>query len=233
MLGWKIWQSKRKITSEEMPPKKQTKKKTSTKRSVSGTSTGTQVENPSLFGLKDALETVSKINLQSFPDQELDKVHDFCEKLKEIICEEQIILLKKKLFKAELQADLVIKFAIEYLHRYQLHGFALFMQRVSEQMNTFAYEISLEQNADKLHFTSPSHWMDLNEAFENVFKVEKDTVEVFGKLYPLLQKDSDNKLITMKIGIIEQFEELMELFQSAKKSQDILDIDKKLLKSQK
>ena len=154
-------------------------------------------------------------------------------KVKEIISDEQIILLKKKLFKAELQADLVIKFAIEYLHRYQLHGFAMFLQRISEQMTTFAYEISLEQKTEKLQFTSPSKWMDLNEAFENVFKAEKDTVEAFGKLYPLLRKDSDNKFITMKIGIIEQFEELMAMFQSAKKSQDILDIDKKLLKSQK
>ena len=73
----------------------------------------------------------------------------------------------------------------------------------------------------------------MNEVFEHVFKAEKDTVETFGKLYPLLRKDSDNKLITMKIGVIEQFEELMAMFQSAKKSQDILDIDKKLLKSQK
>lgn len=211
-----------------MPPKKVTKKKkTSVKTS------GTQVENPSLVDLKEALEKVSKVNLHTFPDEELDKIHDFCEKVKEIISDEQIILLKKKLFKAELQADLVIKFAIEYLHRYQLHGFALFLQRISEQMTTFAYEISLEQKTEKLQFTSPSKWMDLNEAFENVFKAEKDTVEAFGKLYPLLRKDSDNKFITMKIGIIEQFEELMAMFQSAKKSQDILDIDKKLLKSQK
>ena len=211
-----------------MPPKKVTKKKkTSVKTS------GTQVENPSLVDLKEALEKVSKVNLHTFPDEELDKIHDFCEKVKEIICDEQVILLKKKLFKAELQADLVIKFAIEYLHRYQLHGFAMFLQRISEQMTTFAYEISLEQKTEKLQFTSPSKWMDLNEAFENVFKAEKDTVEAFGKLYPLLRKDSDNKFITMKIGIIEQFEELMAMFQSAKKSQDILDIDKKLLKSQK
>lgn len=211
-----------------MPPKKVTKKKkTSVKTS------GTQVENPSLVDLKEALEKVSKVNLHTFPDEELDKIHDFCEKVKEIISDEQIILLKKKLFKAELQADLVIKFAIEYLHRYQLHGFAMFLQRISEQMTTFAYEISLEQKTEKLQFTSPSKWMDLNEAFDNVFKAEKDTVEAFGKLYPLLRKDSDNKFITMKIGIIEQFEELMAMFQSAKKSQDILDIDKKLLKSQK
>lgn len=211
-----------------MPPKKVTKKKkTSVKTS------GTQVENPSLVDLKEALEKVSKVNLHTFPDEELDKIHDFCEKVKEIISDEQIILLKRKLFKAELQADLVIKFAIEYLHRYQLHGFAMFLQRISEQMTTFAYEISLEQKTEKLQFTSPSKWMDLNEAFENVFKAEKDTVEAFGKLYPLLRKDSDNKFITMKIGIIEQFEELMAMFQSAKKSQDILDIDKKLLKSQK
>ena len=211
-----------------MPPKKVTKKKeTSVKTS------GTQVENPSLVDLKEALEKVSKVNLHTFPDEELDKIHDFCEKVKEIISDEQIILLKKKLFTAELQADLVIKFAIEYLHRYQLHGFALFLQRISEQMTTFAYEISLEQKTEKLQFTSPSKWMDLNEAFDNVFKAEKDTVEAFGKLYPLLRKDSDNKFITMKIGIIEQFEELMAMFQSAKKSQDILDIDKKLLKSQK
>ena len=211
-----------------MPPKKVTKKKkTSVKTS------GTQVENPSLVDLKEALEKVSKVNLHTFPDEELDKIHDFCEKVKEIISDEQIILLKKKLFKAELQADLVIKFAIEYLHRYQLHGFAMFLQRISEQMTTFAYEISLEQKTEKLQFTSPSKWMDLNEAFNNVFKPEKDTVEAFGKLYPLLRKDSDNKFITMKIGIIEQFEELMAMFQSAKKSQDILDIDKKLLKSQK
>ena len=211
-----------------MPPKKVTKKKkTSVKTS------GTQVENPSLVDLKEALEKVSKVNLHTFPDEELDKIHDCCEKVKEIISDEQIILLKKKLFKAELQADLVIKFAIEYLHRYQLHGFAMFLQRISEQMTTFAYEISLEQKTEKLQFTSPSKWMDLNEAFDNVFKAEKDTVEAFGKLYPLLRKDSDNKFITMKIGIIEQFEELMAMFQSAKKSQDILDIDKKLLKSQK
>ena len=211
-----------------MPPKKVTKKKkTSVKTS------GTQVENPSLVDLKEALEKVSKVNLHTFPDEELDKIHDFCEKVKEIISDEQIILLKKKLFKAELQADLVIKFAIEYLHRYQLHGFAMFLQRISEQMTTFAYEISLEQKTEKLQFTSPSKWMDLNEAFDNVFKAEKDTVEAFGKLYPLLRKDSDNKFITMKIGIIEQFEELTAMFQSAKKSQDILDIDKKLLKSQK
>ena len=211
-----------------MPPKKVTKKKkTSVKTS------GTQVENPSLVDLKEALEKVSKVNLHTFPDEELDKIHDFCEKVKEIISDEQIILLKRKLFKAELQADLVIKFAIEYLHRYQLHGFAMFLQRISEQMTTFAYEISLEQKTEKLQFTSPSKWMDLNEAFDNVFKAEKDTVEAFGKLYPLLRKDSDNKFITMKIGIIEQFEELMAMFQSAKKSQDILDIDKKLLKSQK
>ena len=207
-----------------MPPKKVTKKKKTS---------GTQVENPSLVDLKEALEKVSKVNLHTFPDEELDKIHDFCEKVKEIISDEQIILLKKKLFKAELQADLVIKFAIEYLHRYQLHGFAMFLQRISEQMTTFAYEISLEQKTEKLQFTSPSKWMDLNEAFDNVFKAEKDTVEAFGKLYPLLRKDSDNKFITMKIGIIEQFEELMAMFQSAKKSQDILDIDKKLLKSQK
>ena len=211
-----------------MPPKKVTKKK---KNSVK--TSGTQVENPSLVDLKEALEKVSKVNLHTFPDEELDKIHDFCEKVKEIISDEQIILLKKKLFKAELQADLVIKFAIEYLHRYQLHGFAMFLQRISEQMTTFAYEISLEQKTEKLQFTSPSKWMDLNEAFDNVFKAEKDTVEAFGKLYPLLRKDSDNKFITMKIGIIEQFEELMAMFQSAKKSQDILDIDKKLLKSQK
>ena len=211
-----------------MPPKKVTKKKkTSVKTS------GTQVENPSLVDLKEALEKVSKVNLHTFPDEELDKIHDFCEKVKVIISDEQIILLKKKLFKAELQADLVIKFAIEYLHRYQLHGFAMFLQRISEQMTTFAYEISLEQKTEKLQFTSPSKWMDLNEAFDNVFKAERDTVEAFGKLYPLLRKDSDNKFITMKIGIIEQFEELMAMFQSAKKSQDILDIDKKLLKSQK
>ena len=211
-----------------MPPKKVTKKKTTSVKT-----SGTQVENPSLVDLKEALEKISKVNLHTFPDEELDKIHDFCEKVKEIISDEQIILLKKKLFKAELQADLVIKFAIEYLHRYQLHGFALFLQRISEQMTTFAYEISLEQKTEKLQFTSPSKWMDLNEAFENVFKAEKDTVEAFGKLYPLLRKDSDNKFITMKIGIIEQFEELMAMFQSAKKSQDILDIDKKLLKSQK
>ena len=218
-------QSVNKISSVKMPPKKVTrKKKVSTK--TSSTQSG-QIETPSLFGWKEALEKVAKINLTSLTDdQELDKINDFCEKLKSIISEEQIILLKKKQLKTELQVDLVIKFAIEYLHRYKLVGFADFLQRISEQIGTFVYELSTDKISVQL--TCPKKWMDLNEVLETVFKAEKDTVEVFSKLYPLLTKDQDTKLITMKISIIEQFEQLMELFQSAKTSQDVLEIDKKL-----
>ena len=211
-----------------MPPKKVIrKKKTSTK--TSSTQIG-KIENPSLFGWKEALDRVANINLNSLSDdQELDKINDFCEKLKTIISEEQIILLKKKQLKTELQVDLVIKFAIEYLHRYKLVGFADFLQKISEQIGTFTYELCSDKVS--LQLICPKKWMDLNEVLETVFKAEKETVEVFGKLYPLLTKDQDTKLITMKISIIEQFEQLMELFQSAKTSQDILEIDRKLLGS--
>ena len=222
-----------KILSEtKMPPKKASKvpkkKKTVAVTKSETKSSGTQIENPNWFGWKEALEKVAAINLNTFPDQDLDKINDFCEKLKSIISEEQVVLLKRKQLGAELQSDLVIKFAIEYLHRYKLTGFAQFLQKISEQIGTLVYELSSEQRTGQVQLVCPKKWMDLNEVLETVFKAEKDTVEVFGKLYPLLQKEPDTKLITMKISIIEQFEELMDLFQSAKSSQDVLEIDKKL-----
>ena len=150
-----------KISSVKMPPKKVTRKK-----KVSTKTSSTQVENPSLFGWKEALEKVAKINLNSFTnnDQELDKINDFCEKLKTIISEEQIILLKKKQLKTELQVDLVIKFAIEYLHRYKVVGFADFLHRISEQIGNYVYELSTEKISVQL--TCPKKWMDLNQVLE-------------------------------------------------------------------
>ena len=200
-----------------------------------------QVQNVSLEKVKDRIYDVMNVWLKSQPEFNpaedekeayLDLILGLYEELKLHIEADQLELLKIKQVELELNAVLTFTMASTYLAMSKFHGFARTFQSLSKSTVSLIFSLSSGIDLGKLASIVLPKWKNWNnvvDATNEVFRVERLTIQNFEKMQNLVPK-SQHQILDKKLNITRKIKSLMDHFENAKEYEDFFDIEKKLLR---